>query len=137
MLFRQTAPGSAQLWEGTGSAPRSISLDFSFISALRWCAEHRALLATAVPRGGRVPEVRSGERGDLRLFRLAESASGFEQVSRGYAHDPVCLRGGRFALRACIVNFRTEAGDVDGTLDVAAELGAALDAEIRPDAMRR
>jgi hypothetical protein len=98
MLFRQTAPGSAHLWEGTGSAPRSISLDFSFISALRWCAEHRALLATAVPRGGRVPEVRSGERGDLRLFRLAASASGFEQVSRGYLHDPVCLRGGRFAV---------------------------------------
>jgi glutamate/tyrosine decarboxylase-like PLP-dependent enzyme len=38
----------------------------------------------------------------------------------------------RFVLRACIVNFRTEAGDVDATLDVAAELGAQLDAELRP-----
>jgi aromatic-L-amino-acid/L-tryptophan decarboxylase len=38
---------------------------------------------------------------------------------------------GRFVLRACIVNFRTEADDVDALLDVAAELGAKLDAELR------
>jgi glutamate/tyrosine decarboxylase-like PLP-dependent enzyme len=40
--------------------------------------------------------------------------------------------GGRFVLRACIVNFRTEAEDVDAVLDVASELGAGLDAELRP-----
>ena len=40
--------------------------------------------------------------------------------------------GERFVLRACIVNFRTEADDVDAVLDVAAELGAALDADLRP-----
>ena len=39
--------------------------------------------------------------------------------------------GGRFWLRACIVNFRTEAEDMDALLDVAAELGARLDAEMR------
>src|SRR5207302_173452 len=38
----------------------------------------------------------------------------------------------RFVLRACIVNFRTEAEDLDAVLDVAAELGARLDAEMRP-----
>jgi aromatic-L-amino-acid/L-tryptophan decarboxylase len=43
---------------------------------------------------------------------------------------------GRFVLRACIVNFRTEAEDVDATLDVAAELGAKLDAELRPEPLR-
>ena len=41
----------------------------------------------------------------------------------------------RFVLRACIVNFRTEADDVDAVLDVAAELGAELDAEMRPTAL--
>jgi len=40
--------------------------------------------------------------------------------------------GERFALRACIVNFRTEADDVDALLDVAADLGARLDSELRP-----
>ena len=43
---------------------------------------------------------------------------------------------GRFVLRACIVNFRTEADDVDALLDVAAELGAGLDAELRPKPLR-
>jgi aromatic-L-amino-acid/L-tryptophan decarboxylase len=38
---------------------------------------------------------------------------------------------GRFVLRACIVNFRTEAEDVDAVLDVAAEIGARLDRELR------
>jgi aromatic-L-amino-acid decarboxylase len=42
---------------------------------------------------------------------------------------------GRSVLRACIVNFRTEADDLDALLDVAAELGARLDAELRPAAL--
>jgi aromatic-L-amino-acid/L-tryptophan decarboxylase len=41
-----------------------------------------------------------------------------------------------WALRACIVNFRTEATDVDALLDAAVELGRALDGEIRPEALR-
>jgi glutamate/tyrosine decarboxylase-like PLP-dependent enzyme len=44
--------------------------------------------------------------------------------------------GGRFCLRSCIVNFRTEAEDVDALLDVAAELGAKLDEELRPEGLR-
>ncbi len=44
--------------------------------------------------------------------------------------------GERFVLRVCIVNFRTEAEDMDAVLEVAEELGAALDAELRPEALR-
>jgi glutamate/tyrosine decarboxylase-like PLP-dependent enzyme len=43
---------------------------------------------------------------------------------------------GRFVLRACIVNFRTEAEDLDAALDVAAEVGSRLDAELRPAELR-
>ena len=43
---------------------------------------------------------------------------------------------GRFCLRSCIVNYRTEADDMDALLDVASELGAKLDAELRPEALR-
>ena len=43
--------------------------------------------------------------------------------------------GERFVLRVCIVNFRTEADDVDAVLDVAAELGRALDESLRPAAL--
>ena len=41
------------------------------------------------------------------------------------------LLGERFVLRACIVNHRTEADDIDAVLDVVAELGARLDSELR------
>jgi aromatic-L-amino-acid/L-tryptophan decarboxylase len=51
----------------------------------------------------------------------------------GRAFCSNAILGGRFVLRACIVNFRTEAEDVEATLDVAAELGAKLDAELRPE----
>jgi aromatic-L-amino-acid decarboxylase len=43
---------------------------------------------------------------------------------------------GRFTLRACVVNFRTEADDIDAVLDVAAEIGAGLDSTMRPEALR-
>ena len=39
---------------------------------------------------------------------------------------------GTYVLRACIASFRTEADDIDRMLDAASELGAALDAELRP-----
>jgi hypothetical protein len=44
---------------------------------------------------------------------------------------------GKFELRACIVNFRTEAEDVDAVLDVAAKLGSELDAELAPGVASR
>jgi glutamate/tyrosine decarboxylase-like PLP-dependent enzyme len=44
------------------------------------------------------------------------------------------LLHGQFTLRACIVNFRTEARDLDALLDVASELGARLDGELRREA---
>lgn len=44
---------------------------------------------------------------------------------------------GRFVLRVCIVNFRTEAEDMDAVLDVAAEIGARLDRELRPEDLRK
>ncbi len=43
---------------------------------------------------------------------------------------------GNFHLRMCSVNFRTEAEHMDRLLDVAAELGAKLDAELRPKHLR-
>jgi glutamate/tyrosine decarboxylase-like PLP-dependent enzyme len=45
------------------------------------------------------------------------------------------LLGERFVLRACIVNHRTEADDIDAVLDVVAELGARLDSELRGSAV--
>jgi aromatic-L-amino-acid/L-tryptophan decarboxylase len=43
---------------------------------------------------------------------------------------------GAFVLRACIVNFRTEAEHVETVLDVAREIGERLDRELRPKDLR-
>jgi glutamate/tyrosine decarboxylase-like PLP-dependent enzyme len=43
---------------------------------------------------------------------------------------------GRFCLRSCIVNYRTEAGDVEALLEIAAETGSQLDGELRPEGLR-
>lgn len=51
-------------------------------------------------------------------------------ISNAELHDDV------FTLRSCIVNYRTEAGDLDEVLDVAAELGQKLDADLRPEMLR-
>jgi aromatic-L-amino-acid/L-tryptophan decarboxylase len=40
--------------------------------------------------------------------------------------------GGRYLLRACIVNFHTTAADVDAVPDIVARLGRIVDAEMRP-----
>jgi aromatic-L-amino-acid/L-tryptophan decarboxylase len=39
---------------------------------------------------------------------------------------------GRFALRACIVNFRTSLADIEALLPIVVRIGKALDLELRP-----
>ncbi len=43
---------------------------------------------------------------------------------------------GRYALRACIVNFHTGEADVEALPGIVARVGARLDAELRPAALR-
>jgi glutamate/tyrosine decarboxylase-like PLP-dependent enzyme len=43
---------------------------------------------------------------------------------------------GVFALRACIVNFRTTSADVRTTIDAVVRLGRLVDAELRPASLR-
>src|SRR5919106_1027864 len=50
----------------------------------------------------------------------------------GRVYPSNAVLNGRFVLRSCIVNFRTEAEEIDLLLDVAAELGSKLDGELRP-----
>ncbi|HLM09458.1 MAG TPA: hypothetical protein VK307_07095 [Thermoleophilaceae bacterium] len=59
------------------------------------------------------------------LDRLNERLMGAIQAD-GRAYCSNAVLGGRFCLRACIVNFRTEAEHVELLLRVAAEHGARL-----------
>ena len=77
-------------------------------------------------------EVREGRapRDEAYLDRL--NAALLERLDRGgevfLSHAVV---GGRYLLRACIVNFRTRASDVDEIPGIVARAGRALDREMR------
>jgi aromatic-L-amino-acid decarboxylase len=55
--------------------------------------------------------------------------------SAGDAFVSNAVVGGRFLLRACIVNFRTAEADVDALPEIVARLGRDLDHEMRPSAL--
>lgn len=83
-----------------------------------------------------VPEdLPDGPEREPYLSRLNERLMTEIQLD-GRVYCSNAVLGDRFVLRACIVNFRTEAEDMDALLDVAAELGAKLDAELRPESLR-
>jgi aromatic-L-amino-acid/L-tryptophan decarboxylase len=69
------------------------------------------------------------------LNRLNERLMAEIQM-HGRVYPSNAVIDGRFALRACIVNFRTEAEDVEALLEVAAQLGRHLDEELRPAELR-
>jgi aromatic-L-amino-acid/L-tryptophan decarboxylase len=54
----------------------------------------------------------------------------------GRAFCSNALLEGRWALRACIVNYRTESQDVDALLAAAVELGWRIDQQVRPPSLR-
>jgi glutamate/tyrosine decarboxylase-like PLP-dependent enzyme len=54
-----------------------------------------------------------------------------QQDGRAYCSNAIL--GERFTLRSCVVNFRTEAEDMEALIDVAAELGRKIDAEHRSE----
>lgn len=52
--------------------------------------------------------------------------------SSGEAYLSNAVVHGRFALRACIVNFRTSLPDIEALLPIVVRIGRALDTEMRP-----
>jgi aromatic-L-amino-acid decarboxylase len=72
---------------------------------------------------------------DRYLDRLNERLMAEVQLD-GRVFFSNAVLGERFVLRTCIVNFRTEAEHLDRVVEVTLELGARLDAEMRPDNLR-
>jgi glutamate/tyrosine decarboxylase-like PLP-dependent enzyme len=77
------------------------------------------------------PDLADGPEREAYLDRLNERLMTEIQLD-GRVFPSNAVLDGRFVLRACIVNFRTEAPEIERLLDVAADLGARLDAELRP-----
>ncbi|HYO47783.1 MAG TPA: aminotransferase class I/II-fold pyridoxal phosphate-dependent enzyme [Gemmatimonadota bacterium] len=77
------------------------------------------------------PDLPDGAEREEYLDRLNERLMTEIQLD-GRVFPSNAVLDGRFVLRACIVNFRTEAAEMDLLLDVAADIGARLDATMRP-----
>jgi aromatic-L-amino-acid/L-tryptophan decarboxylase len=72
-------------------------------------------------------ELRGDSSAEPYLNRLNERLMAELQLA-GRVFPSNAVLGGRFALRACIVNFRTEADDIDALIEQTIEKGAALHA---------
>jgi len=83
------------------------------------------------------PDLPAGpvEERERYLDRLNERVMTEVQLD-GRVYYSNAVLGGRFVLRSCLVNFRTEAEDMDAVVEVTAEIGAKLDQEIRPESLR-
>jgi aromatic-L-amino-acid decarboxylase len=131
------------LAHGRQAYGRRISHDAALARYMGAMAEERAEFELAAPVGLSIccfryvpPDLPMADGRDAYLDELNHRLMTEIQLDgRVFISNAVLDR--RFVLRACIVNFRTEADDVDAVLDVAAELGASLDAEMRPAALGR
>ncbi len=117
---------------GRAAYARRISHDAALARYLGELVEARPDFELAVPVSLSIccfryvpPEAPDGPGREEYLDRLNEGLlTAIQLDGRSYCSNAV-LRG-HFWLRACIVNFRTEARDVERLLDVTAELGRAL-----------
>jgi glutamate/tyrosine decarboxylase-like PLP-dependent enzyme len=74
------------------------------------------------------PEVRGDPSAELYLNRLNERLMAELQLAGRVFPSNVVLDG-QFALRACIVNFRTEAADIEALVAQTVDIGTALHAQ--------
>ncbi|HEX9122797.1 MAG TPA: pyridoxal-dependent decarboxylase [Actinomycetota bacterium] len=126
------------LAHGSRAYAARISHDAALARYLGARVEERPEFELACPVGLSIccfryvpPDLGAGPGRDEYLDLLNERLmTDVQQDGRVFYSNAVL--GGRFVLRVCIVNFRTEAEDLDAVLEVTAELGAKLDSELRP-----
>ena len=121
------------LAHGTRAYADRISHDAALARYMATRVEQRADFEPSAPVGLSICCFRylpAGGGDDEHLSRLNERIMTELQLD-GRVYISNAVLDGRFVLRACIVNHRTEADDVDAVLDVAAELGARIDRELR------
>ena len=126
------------LAHGWGAYSRRIAHD---VALARWLHARAAARPEFEVVGGTPPlsiacfryvpaDAPAGDRREEYLDRLNERLM-LELQLDGRVFPSNAVVAGRFLLRACIVNFRTEAADLERLLDIAAELGARLHAEMK------
>ncbi len=79
---------------------------------------------------------RVGESAVLEYLNVLNQAVQERMERGGRAFVSNAVLDGVYALRMCIVNFRTTLADVEALADISAELGRTADQELRPAALR-
>ncbi len=128
------------LAHGTKAYSRRIAHDAALARYLGELVQSREDFELAAPVGMSIccfryapNDVPVGEDREGWLDRLnAKLVTELQLEGRAYCSNAV-IRG-RFALRACIINFRTEAKDVELLIERAAELGSKLHRAMREEA---
>lgn len=126
------------LAHGTGAYGRRIAHDVELAKYLHRRADQRPEFEPMAPTTLSIccfryvpPDLPDRPEREEYLDTLNERLMTAIQMD-GRVYPSNAVLNGRFVLRSCIVNFRTEAEEMDLLLDVAAELGSKLDAELRP-----
>src|ERR671919_167344 len=126
------------LAHGTKAYGRRIAHDVELTKYLHRRAEERPEFEVMAPTTLSIccfryvpPDLPDGPGREEYLDVLNEQLMTAIQMD-GRVYPSNAVLNGRFVLRSCIVNFRTEAEEIDLLLDVAAELGSKLDGELRP-----
>ncbi len=121
------------LAHGTDAYARRISHDARLARYMAARVAERPEFELAAPVGLSICCFRylpDGGADEAYLSRLNERIMTELQLD-GRVYISNAVLGDRFVLRACIVNHRTEADDIDAVLDVAAELGGRIDHGLR------
>ncbi|MPZ91986.1 MAG: aspartate aminotransferase family protein [Actinobacteria bacterium] len=126
------------LAHGTDAYGRRIAHDVALTRYLADRIEASDRFELAAPVGLSIccfryapPDLPNGGGREEYLDLLNERIMAAVQMD-GRVYYSNAILGERFVLRTCIVNFRTEAEHLDQVLEVTEELGAKLDAELRP-----
>ena len=129
------------LSHGTDAYGRRIAHDVALTKYLEECVSERDAFEVCAPVELSIccfryvpPTLPDGEGREQYLSLLNERIMAAVQMD-GRVYYSNAILGERFVLRTCIVNFRTEALHLDRVLDVTEEIGAKLDAELRPEAL--
>jgi glutamate/tyrosine decarboxylase-like PLP-dependent enzyme len=130
------------LAHGRDAYARRISHDAALARYLGAVVDAHPELALAAPVGLSIccfrfvpPDLPRSSEADAYVSELNERIM-TEIHLDGRVYYSNAFLDGQWALRVCIVNFRTEATDMDAVADVTVELGRRLDAELRPAALR-
>ena len=129
------------LSHGTVAYGKRIAHDVALTKYLAECVTERDAFEVCAPVELSIccfryvpPTLSDGEGREQYLSLLNERIMAAVQMD-GRVYYSNAILGDRFVLRTCIVNFRTEASHLDRVLDVTEEIGAKLDAELRPEAL--